>query len=113
MKPAPNPPGFLFDFDAIPLWLKPDLWDETKNVPYRGLLFVVLYILSVAVFFAIIFVPAGIYKGKNMMGTTALIWLAFSCPWGLLIGLLTWWDFVRRSRKIAAEGASAPQIESQ
>jgi hypothetical protein len=111
MKPDSNPPGIPFNFHAIPLWLKPDLWDETKKVRCRGLLFVVLYTLSMAVFVAIIAVPAGIYKGKHMMGTTALIWLALSLPGGLLTGLAAWWDFVRASRKIADEAANAPQVE--
>jgi hypothetical protein len=111
MKPSPNPPGIPFNFDAIPLWLKPDLWDEAKKVRCRGLLFVVLYTLSAAAFGAILFVPAGIYKGKDMMGTTALVWLALSLPGGLVLGFASWWDFVRGCRKIAAEAANAPQVE--
>jgi hypothetical protein len=111
LKPDSNSPGIPFNFDAIPLWLKPDLWDETKAVRCRGLFFVALYTLSAAVFVAIIAVPVGIYKGKHMIGTTALIWLAFSFPGGILLGLAAWWDFVRASRKIAAEAASAPQVE--
>jgi hypothetical protein len=79
MKPDSNVPGIPFNFHAIPLWLKPDLWDETKKMRCRGLLFVVLYTLSAAAFVAIIFVPIGIYKGKHMIGTTALIWLGLTC----------------------------------
>ncbi len=85
MKPDSTPPGVPFNFDAIPLWLKPDLWDESKTVRCRGLLFIVLYTLSVAAFMAILAVPAGIYKGADMMLTTVLLWLALSLPGGVLM----------------------------
>ena len=102
MKPDSTAPGIPFNFDAIPIWLKPDLWDETKVVRYRGLLFILLYTLSAAACVAIIFVPIGFYKGRYAMGTTALIWFFLSLPGGLFVGLAAWWDFVRRSRLLAA-----------
>ncbi len=111
MKPDSNPPGIPFNVDAIPVWLKPDLWDETKVVRCRGLLFILLYTLSVAVFVGIIAIPVGIYKGIHAAGTTALVWLAFSLPGGILVGLAVWWDFVRGCRRIAAEAANKPPAE--
>lgn len=111
MKPDSNPPGVPFNFDVIPLWLKPDLWDETKDVCCRGLLFIALYTISVATFAAIIFVPIAFYKGTHAVGTTALVWLALSLPVGVLVGLAGWWDFTRASRRISAEMASTQQAE--
>jgi hypothetical protein len=111
MKPDSTPPGVPFNVDAISVWLKPDLWDETKVVRCRGLLFIVLYSLSMTAFGAILAIPIGIYKGINATGTTTLVWLSLSLPVGVLVGLAAWWDFVRRSRMIAVESASAPQAE--
>jgi len=111
MKPDSNLPGVPFNFDTVPLWLKPDLWDETKTVRCRGLLFILLYILSAAAFGGIIAVPVGIYMGVDTMGTTALVCLAVSLPGGVLLGLGTWWDFTRASRRLAVEAASMAQAK--
>lgn len=70
-----------------------------------------LYTLSVAAFMALLCVPAGIYKGADMAGTTTLLWLALSLAFGPLTGLVVWWDFVRGSRRIAAEAASAEEVK--
>jgi hypothetical protein len=113
MKPDSTPPGVPFNIDAIPIWLKPDLWDETKVVRCRGLLFIVLYSLSTTAFGAILAIPIGIYKGINAIGTTTLVWLSLSLSVGVLVGLAAWWDFARRSRLIAVEAVSAPQAEKQ
>lgn len=112
MKPESNVGGVSFNFHAIPLWLQPDLWDETKQVRFRGLLFISLYALSMAVFGAIIFVPIGIYMGLDAAGTTTAIWLSASLFGGTLSGLGAWWDFVRGCRKIAVEAASSSKDES-
>lgn len=111
MKPDSTPPGSPFNFDAIPLWLKPDLWDETKAVRCRGLFFILLYTLSVAAFGTILAVPVGIYKGADMAGTTALLWLTLSLCFGIPLGLAVWWDFVRGCRKIAAEAAGSAHTD--
>jgi hypothetical protein len=111
MKPDSSSPGVPFNFDAIPLWLKPDLWDETKVVRCRGLFFILLYTLSALVFVGIIAIPVGIYKGKDAAGTTALIWLALSLPGGVLLGLAACWDFNRGCRRIAAEAANKSPAE--
>lgn len=112
MKPDPAAGGYAFNFSAIPLWIKPDLWDETKKVRFRGLFFVALYSLSMAVFVAIMAVPIGIYKGKDVVGTTAAIWLVLSLFGGIISGLGAWWDFARGSSKIAADAARSQQSKN-
>lgn len=111
MKPDSTPSGVPFNFDTIPLWLKPDLWDETKIVRCRSLLFIALYTLSAAAFVAIILIPIGIYKGHGTYGTTAIIWLVLSLLGGILLGLAACWDFSRGKRRIAAEAARVAQAE--
>jgi lysylphosphatidylglycerol synthetase-like protein (DUF2156 family) len=91
IKPDSNVPGAPYNFDAIPVWLKPVLWNETKNIRFRGLLFVLLYTLSAAAFAAIIFVPVGFYKERDAAGVTALIWLVLSLCLGIPYALAVWW----------------------
>lgn len=95
MEPDFDRVGLPFNFDTLPLWLKPDLWDKGKNVPFRGMFFVLLYTLSFAVFAALLFVPAGIYMGADMAITTAVVWISLSVFSGSIIGLACWWDFAR------------------
>ena len=111
MKPDSNSPGVPFNFDAIPLWLKPNLWDETKMVRCRGMLFIALYTLSFSAFMAILAIPVGIYKGVNETATTVLVWIAVSFPGGVMLGLAAWWDFTRARRRIVAETASTQHAE--
>ncbi|MES2741713.1 MAG: hypothetical protein V4754_12280 [Pseudomonadota bacterium] len=108
MKPDSNPPGSPFDFDAIPLWMKPDLWNEKKIVRYRGCYFIFLYSLSTLIFASFIFVPIGIYQGSNMIYTTIAVWICTSLPWGLIIGVLAWRDFAVKKRKIEIEFLKFP-----
>ena len=102
MKPNSNYPGSIFNFDAIPVWIQPDLWDETKTLRFRGLWFVLLYALSMATFSALIFVPIGIYfaySGSNDPKVTLVLWLVTTVVLGSLLGLATWWDFARKCRE--------------
>ena len=112
MKPDPNAGGYAFNFHAIPLWIKPELWNETKKVRFRGLLFMALYSLSMAVFGAIFYIPIGIYKGKDAIGTTTVIWLVLSLFGGVVSGLGGWWDVIRASSKIAADATSSQENKS-
>jgi lysylphosphatidylglycerol synthetase-like protein (DUF2156 family) len=112
MKPDSNVPGVPYNFDAIPVLLKPDLWDETKNIRFRGLLFVLLYTLLAAAFVAILAVPVGFYKGRDAAGVTALIWLVLSLCLGIPYALAVWWDFIRASCRLAAAAADSSQEES-
>ncbi len=107
MKPDNNFPPF--HADAIPLRLLPDLWDETKILKYRGLKFIALYTLSMAINFLLVFIPIGIYvyfgriNGLHMVVATIKWWLIISTPCGVLMGLAVWWDFTRECRKLAKE----------
>ena len=98
MKPDTNPPGTIFNFDAITMWIYPDVWDENKEVKLRGLWFVFLYALTTCVFAALFFVPMAIFSGSWL--TIFLVWLMFALPGGVLLGLAVWWDFTKRVRKI-------------
>ena len=105
MKPNSTPPGVPFNFDTIPLWVRPDLWDEATNVKYRGLWFVCLYTMSLGTFAAMIFFPLGLFFAKPVIVTT-VVWLTLSIVTGIPFGLAVWWDFTRESRKIAAQEAA-------
>jgi hypothetical protein len=111
MKPPKNP-GLPFNFDTIPLWLKPDLWDESSSVRFRGLFFVVLYTISMGAFDAIILIPVWIYKGAEAGGVTIAVWFCLTIVAGVPIGLGCWWDFIRECRKLQAERCDAPLNES-
>lgn len=104
-----DPTSAPFNFEAIPHWLEPELWDETKCVQHRGLKFIGLYTLSAAINSLIVFVPIFIYvgadgfKGVSVWWVIPMWWLLLSTPWGILIGLLSWWDFTRACRKLAKQ----------
>ena len=104
MKPDPDVSGVPFNFDAIPMWLYPDVWDETKRVRLRGLWFVLLYTLSFLVFGAVfIFFIALIFS--KPINALVWYWLFSSFPLGGMIGLASWWDFMRRSKKLLLENS--------
>lgn len=98
MKPDSNPPGAIFNFHFLPMWLYPDVWDENKEIKLRGLWFIALYVLSTLAFGGLIFVPLGFYL--NNWTVTATVWLALGIGWGFLLGLAAWWDFTRRVKKL-------------
>jgi len=99
MKPDINPPGTFFNFDAIPMWIYPDVWDETKKVRFRGLWFVSLYALSFLVFFAMFMFLGGVIFSRSI---GLMLWFALiiGVPGGAIIGVGAWWDFTRRRKKL-------------
>jgi hypothetical protein len=91
-----------FNLDALPLWLHPDIFDETKDVANRGGWFVLLYTLSMLLNSFFIFGPMALYMafgGGNGMVVALAIWVSASVPAGILIGLAVWWDYRRAARK--------------
>jgi hypothetical protein len=105
MKPVNH--FWPFNFDAIPLWLYPEVFDDTKEVAYRGGWFVFLYVLSAALNGLILFGPVGLYMATGNLHSviaTVAIWLAISLPGGIILGLAVWWDYTREVRKKASSG---------
>ena len=104
MKPDTNPPGTFFNFDAIPMWLYPDVWDETKRVRLRGLWFVLLYALSLLVFFALFMFFGAIIFSRPIR---SMLWfsLIIGVPGGAILGLSAWWDFTQRRKKLLLKNA--------
>lgn len=104
MKPDPDVSGVPFNSHAIPLWLYHDLWDETKRVRLRGLWFVLLYTLSLLVFFGLVSLLLSLIFSRPIL---LMLWfsLFISLSIGGIIGLANWWDFTQRRKKliIAAE----------
>lgn len=89
------------------MWLYPEVFDETKEVAYRGGWFVFLYVLSTVLNGLILFGPVGLYMATGNLHSviaTVAIWLAVCVPWGIIIGLATWWDYTREVRKKASSG---------
>jgi len=115
MKPDGKVPPF--NLDAIPLWICPDLFDETKDVQYRELRIVSLYCVSMLAHELMIFGPLAIYmafgQGNRAKGAL-LVWLAVGVPFGLLLGLGMWWDFHKyvkqRQNPDGADTASFPKL---
>jgi hypothetical protein len=100
MKPDSNAQGSPFNFDAIPIWLYPDVWDEHKSVKLRGFWFLFLYTLSSLTFNGFIFLPIALFSGN--WHKVFLIWLMFGVVGGVIVGLAVWWDFTKRARKLKA-----------
>ncbi len=105
MKPTVNYSGI--NFDAIPMWIYPDVWDENKPVKFRGLCFILLYTLSFSVFANLLFLPVGLYHGK----LNAAIWIAatFGAITGVLGGVAAWYDFSKCVSKLKAAEKNATQ----
>lgn len=107
-----DPYSAPFNFEAIPHWLAPDLNDATKEINYRGLKFIAVNTLSVAVNFLLCAIPVGIYlyfyrvNELHIVISTIKWWLILSIPWGVMVGLAAWWDFTRAHRKLAKEKAN-------
>lgn len=97
MKPDSSCPPFYPD--VIPLWLHPDLFDETKHVRNRGWIFVSLYVLSTLLSMLIIVVPMALLAGPEGYKVILTIWIAVCFPAGIGIGLFTWRNFNRELRK--------------
>lgn len=102
MKPDPDVSGVPFNSHAIPLWLYPDLWDETKRVRFRWLWFMLLYILSLLVFFGLASILLSLIFSRSI---GLMLWFALiiSLPIGGIIGLVNWWDFTRRRKKLGEQ----------
>lgn len=98
MKPNGNAPGSPFNFDALAMWVYPDVWDETKNVKWRGLWFVGLYTLSVLIFFGLFLALITLFFSKPL-SIMILVWLILGVPSGIVYGLATWWDYLRALKK--------------
>jgi hypothetical protein len=104
MKPDNKVPPF--NLDALPLWLYPDIFDETKDIANRGGWFVFLYSLSMLLNSFFLFGAIALYMafgGRQNILVTLAVWLAVSIPTGILIGLAVWWDYRRAARKAAGE----------
>lgn len=113
MKPNGNAPGSPFNFDVIPAWLFPSLWDETKEIRLRGLWFVVLYTLSLLIFFGVIALLLAVVFSKPV-AVMARVWLFLGIPGGIIYGLATWWDFIRLCKKnILEEARKKSEAQSQ
>jgi hypothetical protein len=116
MKPDNSFPPFYPD--AIPLYIEPDLWDETKPLRFRSLKFVVLYTLSTVINFLMVFVPvAFVSASRNSSAVdgilgTAIWWLLLSTPIGIWIGLGAWGDFARTCQKLADQAELKMQEQS-
>lgn len=98
-----NKGGEPFNFNRIPLWLYPDLFEEDKTVAYRGCWFVLLYLISTLVNTLLVFGPISIamlFGGGNGASVALYIWLAIGSPFGIFIGILMWRDFNQQSRKL-------------
>lgn len=105
MKPGPDVSGMPYNFDKLPLWLFPSLWDETKQVRLRGLWFMLLYALSLEVFLGMFAFFGAIIFSRPI---SSMLWftLIFSILGGSIIGLFNWLDFTRRRQKLLAEKSS-------
>lgn len=106
MEPPKDVSGVPYDFNKLPMWLYPDVWDETKHVRLRGLWFVLLYTLSGILFFGLVAFVLALISPKPL---ALMLWfsLIFSVPIGSIMGLAAWWDFTRRHKKLLAEKNSA------
>lgn len=104
MKPPLDVSGVPYNINAIPIWIFPALWDESKRVRLRGLWFILLYTLSFNVFLALfMFVGAIIFS--RSIGLMLWFSLVISLPIGSIIGLASWWDFTQRRKKLLLENA--------
>jgi hypothetical protein len=113
MKPDPDVSGVPFNFDAIPMWLYPDVWDETKQIRLRGLWFVLLYALSLLVFLAL-FMFFGAIIFSRPIGPMLWFSLVIGVPGGAILGLSAWWDFTQRRKKLLLEKAQQnSEVKSQ
>ena len=99
MKPDNKFPPF--NADLIPLWLYPDLFDETKYVPNRCWKFVGLYMLSVLANGLILMGPVALYAGSPGYKTILGFWLVIGVSGGIGVGLFTWRDFNREVKRLA------------
>jgi hypothetical protein len=99
LKPDPDVSGVPYNFDALPMKISPDLWDETKRMRLRGLWFVLLYTLSVLVFGSLFLFPLALVFDKPII-LTAWIWLSLCTPAGIILGCIAWWDFTRKCTKL-------------
>ena len=91
-----------FNLDALPLWLYPNISDETKEVANRGGWFVLLYTLSMLFNGLVVFGPIALYMafgGWRGMVVTLAVWVTVSVPVGIIVGLAAWWDYRRAARK--------------
>lgn len=105
MQPERDVSGIPFNSHAIPLWLYPDVWDETKPIRLRGLWFVLLYALSFLVLIAsFMFIGALIFS--RPLGLMLWFSLVIGIPGGGVIGLGNWWDFTRRRKKLLQDVSS-------
>lgn len=104
MKPDPDVSGVPYNVDTLPMWIYPNLWDETKRIRLRVLWFVLLYIASFQVFISL-FMFIGAIVFSRSIGPMLWYSLMLGIPVGGVIGLASWWDFSRRSKKILHEGA--------
>lgn len=88
----------IFSFNAIPIWLKPDLWNQEKLVPWRGFWFVLLYLISTLVFFGVLIFVSILLVGYSEK--VLIFFISIGCVSGVLVGLASWWDFVKAFRKL-------------
>lgn len=112
MKPDPNVSGIPYNFDTLPIWLFPSLWDETKKVGLRGLWFVILYTLSTLIVGALVFFPLAIIFSKPII-SMAWSWILICSPSGFILGLSAWWDFTRKRKVLQVNEVKALRIESK
>ena len=96
-----------FNLDALPVWFYPNLFEEEKEVAYRGWWFVLLYLVSILLNTLFIFGPIAVYMmiGSGLQGLTVTlaIWLAFGIPSGVLVGLAGWREFNLQKRRLQEE----------
>ncbi|WP_143042553.1 hypothetical protein [Variovorax sp. YR752] len=113
MKPDINIPGYPFDFNAIPLWIEPNLFKFDLLIPWRRTKIAIFYALSAAVgnglVFLLLFVLVGIvhsFEGKAALALF-VIWAISSGVLAPLTGLAVLWDFTKAKRKHEEESEKA------
>ncbi len=94
MKIETDHSGVPYNFDVIPNWILPEMYDKKKAMPFRGLWFVLLYALSTTIFGGLLFIPLALFSGK--WAVPLVLWSIFGFGGGALIGFAKWWDFSRK-----------------
>ncbi|WP_143684645.1 hypothetical protein [Variovorax sp. KK3] len=103
-KPEINVPGVPYDFDAIPRWIEPNLWNLTSPVRYRRTKIAVLYALSCIGMGTTVCLPIYLFLGiGNGFASGRALGIWFLWLVGVAIapayGLTVLWDFAKANRE--------------
>lgn len=119
MKPDNSVPGYPFDFDAIPRWIEPDLFDFNASISWQKTKIISLYALSCAIGGA-----WGLFLGYLLIGLIHeftkewafaffVLWAIASAVLAPLFGFAAFWDFTKAKRKHEAESGSLENSATQ